>query len=101
VKALRREAHIRRKISEGREKIASIFDIDISPESGNELSELWLKSAQLQMEHRVRIAKMIRGDVADSEVLELFELMLNIYSMGSDEYVQIQRRMQKILFSDT
>ena len=95
------EEHIRRKISEGREKIASIFDIDISPESGNELSELWLKSAQLQMEHRVRIAKMIRGDVADSEVLELFELMLNIYSMGSDEYVQIQRRMQKILFSDT
>jgi hypothetical protein len=44
---------------------------------------------------------MIRGDVADSEVLELFELRLNIYSMGSDEYVQIQKRMQEILFSDT
>lgn len=95
------EAHIKRKISEGREKIASIFDLNISPESGNELSELWLKSTRLQMEYRVKIAKMIRGDVADSEVLELFELMLNIYSMGSDEYVQIQRRMQEILFSDT
>ncbi len=95
------EDHIRRKISEGREKIVSIFDLNISPESSNELSELWVKSTQLQMEYRVKIAKMIRGDVADSEVLELFELMLNIYSMGSDEYVQIQRRMQEILFSDT
>jgi hypothetical protein len=91
---------IKHKISEGREKIVSIFDLNISQENSNELSELWLKSTQLQMEHRVKIAKMIRGDVADSEVLELYELMLNIYSMGSDEYVQIQRRMQEILFSD-
>jgi len=95
------EEHIKRKISEGREKIASIFDLNISPESGNELSKLWLKSTLLQMEYRGKIAKMIRGDVADPEVLELFELMLNIYSMGSDEYVQIQRKMQEILFSDS
>jgi len=95
------EEHIRRKISEGREKIASIFDLNISPEKGDELAELWMKSILLQMEYRVKIAKMIRGDVADPEVLELFELMLNIYSMGSDEYVQIQRRMREILFSDT
>jgi len=93
--------HIRRKISDGQKKIASIFDINISPESGDELSELWMKSILLQMEGRVKIAKMIRGDVADPEVLELFELILNIYSMGSDEYVKIQRRMQEILFSDT
>ncbi len=95
------EEKIKRKISEGREKIASTFDLDISPESGNELSELWMKSTLLQMEHRGKIAKMIRGDVADSEVMELFELILNIYSMGSDEYVQIQKRMQEILFSDS
>ncbi len=95
------EEHIRHKVSDGREKISNIFDIEISPEKGDELAELWVKSIILQMEHRVKIAKMIRGDVADSEVLELFELMLNIYSMGSDEYVQIQKRMQEILFSDT
>jgi len=95
------EEHIRRKISEGQEKIASIFDLNIAPERVNELSELWIKSTLLQMEYRVKIAKMIRGDVADPEVLELFELMLNIYSMGSDEYVQIQRKMQEILFPNT
>lgn len=95
------EAHIKRKVSEGREKIANIFDLNISPEKGDELAELWMKSILLQMDYRVKIAKMIRGDVADSEVLELFELMLNIYSMGSDEYVQIQKRMQEILFSGT
>ena len=95
------EEHLRRKIAKGREKIISIFDLNISQENSNELSELWIKSTLLQMEHRVKIAKMIRGDVADSEVLELYELMLNIYSMGSDEYVQIQKRMQEILFSDS
>ena len=95
------EEHIKHKVSAGREKISSIFDLNVSPEKGDELEELWIKSIQLQMEHRVKIAKMIRGDVADSEVLELFELMLNIYSMGSEEYVRIQRRMQEILFSDT
>ncbi|MCK4483598.1 MAG: hypothetical protein KAU89_02150 [Candidatus Thorarchaeota archaeon] len=95
------EEHLRCKISEGQEKIASIFDLNIPPEHVKELSELWIKSALLQTEYRVKIAKMIRGDVADPEVLELFEWMLNIYSMGSDEYVQIQRKMQKILFPDT
>jgi len=95
------EEHIRRKVSEGREKIENTFDLNLSPEKGDELAELWMKSIMMQMDHRVKIGKMIRGDVADSEVLELFELLLNLYSMGSDEYVQIQKQMHDILFSNT
>ncbi len=76
----------------------SQFDIDLTKEKLNELIELRVKLELLQDRWRTKIAGLIKKDVTDPEIVALYHWMLEAYSMGSEEYVNLFQRFREILF---
>ncbi len=75
------------------------FDLKIPKEKRKELQELVMKGELMQAEWRTKIADLVKGDVADKEVLKIYETLLQIYSLGSKEYRDVLLKTRDILFA--
>ncbi|MFX0107399.1 MAG: hypothetical protein ACFE7R_03880 [Candidatus Hodarchaeota archaeon] len=80
-------------------RLSQVFDIDISEEEKKELTELMIEAIRIEQEGRSKVAKLIRGDVADKEVLGMYEDLVKAYSFGSKRWLEIQQRYRSILLS--
>ena len=52
----------------------------------------------MQASWRTDIAELVKGDVADKKVLDMYDTLLHYYAMGSKEYVDNVMEIRKILF---
>ena len=91
--------HLEKKSREYNERMFKVFDIGLSKEDKEKLVQLRVEAYKKEVEGRAQIAKMIRGDVADKDVLNMFEFLVTMYAMGSDEYIEIHKKMRDIIFS--
>lgn len=82
------------------ESMLESFDLDVPNEKKERLIELTNKRVRMQSKWRRKIAELVKVDVADKEVLEIYGTLLDYYSMGSDEYMEVLQDIRKILFSD-
>jgi predicted ArsR family transcriptional regulator len=94
------EQRIREKLEGFTDKMLETFSLDISKEKRDELLELSIKRAQMQYEWRTKIAEMVSLDVANKEILSMYEMLLDYYSVGSKEYMDIIYRIREILFPE-
>jgi hypothetical protein len=76
------------------------FNLDISSADRKKLHELGVKRTRMQSKWRTKIAKMVKVDVADKKVLQMYEMLLDYYSMGSQEYIETLLEIRNILFPD-
>ena len=75
------------------------FDLKIPKEKRKELHELVMKGELMQAEWRTKIADLVKGDVADKDVLKIYETLLQLYAMGSEEYRDVLLKTRDILFA--
>ena len=94
------EKRIREKLEGYTFKMLETFNLDISEEKREELLDLSIKRAKMQHEWRTKIAEMVSLDVANKEILSMYEMLLDYYSVGSKEYMDIIYRIREILFPE-
>jgi DNA-binding PadR family transcriptional regulator len=94
------EKRIREKIEGYTFKMLEAFNLRLSKEQREELLELSVKRAKMQHEWRTKIAEMVSLDVANKEILSMYEMLLDYYSVGSKEYMDIIYRIREILFPE-
>jgi len=75
-----------------------VFNIKLNARARKEIVGLLTKSELLKDSWRGMIAKLVRADVTDPEVVNMYHWLLDAYAMGNDEYVEIWRKIRKILF---
>jgi hypothetical protein len=76
---------------------ARVFDIKISDADEENLMRLMAESMRIEHQGRSKIGQLIKGDVADKEVLSIYEDLVRLYALGDDEWLKIQRKMREVL----
>ncbi|MFW9809457.1 MAG: hypothetical protein ACFFE6_08770, partial [Candidatus Thorarchaeota archaeon] len=94
------EKRIREKLGSFTEKMLETFNLDLSEEKRKELLDLSVKRTQMQYEWRSKIAEMVSLDVANKEILNMYEMLLDYYSVGFKEYMDVIYRIREILFPE-
>jgi hypothetical protein len=82
------------------EKTLGAFNIELRSGAKKEVVALLAKNEMLKDRWRAIIAGLVRKDVTDPEVVNMYHWLLDAYAMGSDEYISIWRRIRRILFGD-
>ncbi len=91
---------IKKKTADFIDRTERVFDIDITDIQKEKLVKLQMRIMELEYENRQKIAEMIRGDVADEEVLGAYDWLIHLYAIGNDEYVSVQKEVRSIIFPD-
>ena len=63
------------------------------------LSKLFAEAYSLQLKMITEFSKQINEDITSPKEIEILQNLLEIYSIGNPDYLAIQQRMHKILFS--
>ncbi|MFX0107131.1 MAG: hypothetical protein ACFE7R_02515 [Candidatus Hodarchaeota archaeon] len=92
------EGQLREKVVENVDQLSSFFNFNLPEEKKNELIELRLKVAQIEHETYSKLMKMVRTDVANSDVLHMFDDLISTHSIASEEWISLRKRMHEILF---
>ncbi|MFW9960680.1 MAG: hypothetical protein ACFFDV_06665 [Candidatus Thorarchaeota archaeon] len=80
------------------ETMLQSFDLKVPEEKHKELLELMTKQIVMQSAWRTQIAELVKGDVADKKVLEMYQTLLDYYAAGSKEYIDVVMKIREILF---
>jgi DNA-binding transcriptional ArsR family regulator len=94
------EKRIREKLDGFLDKMLETFNIKVTKGKREELLELSVKRAQMQHKWRTKIAEMVNLDIASKETLSMYEMMLDYYSVGSEEYMDTINKIREILFPE-
>lgn len=92
------EEEVRKRSEKHVERYSRVFDLGLSEDEKDKLVNHLVKAERIINKARPKIAKMITGDVADSEVIDMYMWLLRIHAFGSEEWVNIQREMHHLLF---
>ena len=90
---------IKEKTTDYTDRMLRVFDLGVSEEQRKELIDLQVKSYNILSKARPEIASLVKEDVAEKKVLDMYEFLLQIHSLGSEEYMKLQNRINDILFS--
>ena len=92
------EKLLHKKSTEYNERMLKVFDINLTEKQKEELVELRIEAYRKEVDGRAQIAKMIRSDVADKDVLSMFDFLVTMFAMGSEDYIDIHKKMRALLF---
>lgn len=95
------EKRIREKLEGFTDKMLETFNLKISKDKREELVNLSVKRAQMQHRWRTKIAEMVNLDIATKETLAMYEMLLDYYSVGFEEYMETIQRIREILFPES
>lgn len=76
------------------------FKINLGESEKKELVDLLVKGELLKDKWRKDIAALVRDDVTEPEVVNMYHWLLDVYATGSKEYMQLFRRIREILFKE-
>jgi hypothetical protein len=76
------------------------FRIDLAESEKKELVDLLVKCELLKDKWRKDIAALVRDDVTEPEVVNMYHWLLDAYATGSEEYMRLFNRIREILFKD-
>jgi DNA-binding transcriptional ArsR family regulator len=80
------------------EQMVKFFGLNLTKEQMDEYRELKTKAADIEHAAYSKLLRMVRRDVANAEVLYMFEDLICTHSIASDEWIKIRKRMREILF---
>lgn len=76
------------------------FKIDLGESEKEELVDLLVKVELLKDKWRKDIAALVRDDVTEPEVVNMYHWLLDVYATGSREHMELFSRIREILFKD-
>ena len=76
------------------------FKIDLGESEKKELIDLLVKCELLKDKWRKDIAALVRDDITEPEVVNMYHWLLDAYAIGSTEYMQLFSRIREILFKN-
>ncbi|MCF2135857.1 MAG: hypothetical protein K9W43_01335 [Candidatus Thorarchaeota archaeon] len=88
------------RVKQAIDRLNDVFGYNFSEDEKKRLSELVVKAWTIESAGRETIAKMIKGDVVDSDVLDLYEFLLNVHATGIDKWIETQKQIRAILFPE-
>ncbi|MFO7837420.1 MAG: hypothetical protein R6V83_12310 [Candidatus Thorarchaeota archaeon] len=94
------EKEVRERNEEHVKRLSRVFNLGLSEEDKKELVDLLVQAEKIINEARPEIAKMITGDVADEEILDMYMWLLRVHAFGEGEWVNLQKRMHDLLFAE-
>lgn len=74
------------------------FDLKVSDADKEKLLDLLVQNTSIQADWRTKIAELVKGDVADKKVLDMYETLVHYYAVGSKDYLNNVKEIRKILF---
>jgi hypothetical protein len=92
--------HMKQKTTELVERMTKAFDLGLTEEQIKELIALRLKMFELQIDSRKEIADLVRSDVADDALLDMYEWLVEIHSAGKQEFQDTILEIRKFIFKD-
>jgi hypothetical protein len=92
------EKWLERRESERMERTLAAFDIDLTQKDKTDLAFLLTKSEILKDMWRAKIAHLVRGDVTEPNIVDMYHWLIDTYAMGSQEYLNIHQKIRDILF---
>lgn len=92
------ERWLQRRENQRMERTLSEFDIELSNKDKTDLAFLLTKSELLKDKWRTKIAKLVRGDITEPNITDMYHWLLDSYAMGSQEYLDIHQKIRDILF---
>ena len=92
------EGQLAKKMKPYVDNLFETFNLEISDSDKTRLIELMTRNTVMQASWRTDIAELVKGDVADKKVLDMYDTLLHYYAMGSKEYVDNVMEIRKILF---
>jgi len=76
------------------------FRIDLGESEKKKLADLLVKCELFKDKWRKDIAALVRDDVTEPELVNMYHWLLDVYATGSKEYMQLFNRIREILFKD-
>ncbi len=92
------EKMVRKKSSKMFEKLERHFKLDLTEEERQEFEELRFQALKIELDARKEIVKMIRSDIADKDVLDMYEYLLQMFALGDEKYIDIHKKIRKLIF---
>ena len=92
------EKFIAKRLAKDIESIDHVFGFTIPESEHQEFIDLGLKVWEIKDKYAVLILQDLREDLVDSRSLQLYDWLLELLVVGSDEYVELARRMGEIIF---
>ncbi|RDE10737.1 MAG: hypothetical protein C4K49_12920 [Candidatus Thorarchaeota archaeon] len=96
--AAKDEKVVRKEVSEKIGRILSTFQLDVQDDRKQELVDLATRLSVMETSWRAKIGKLVRDDIADPDIIDIFASLVDIYGEGSEEYRNLKLRMREILF---
>lgn len=96
--ATKDEKAVRKDVSEKMERALSVFKLDVPDDRKQELIELVARLAIMETSWRAKVGKLVREDIADSDIIDMYDWLLDIFGEGSEEYTGLKRKIREILF---
>jgi hypothetical protein len=75
-----------------------VFHLDVPEDRKDDFIDLCFKVDMLATSWRTKVGELVREDVTDPEILDMYSWLLEIYAVGSTEYVEYAKKIRKILF---
>ena len=82
------------------EQTLKAFDIDLTKKEKMELARLLTKSELLKDNWRAKIANLAHEDLTEPNITDMYHWLIDAYAMGSQEYLDIHKRIREILFRE-
>jgi hypothetical protein len=82
------------------DKTLRTFMIHLGESEKKELVDLLVKCELLKDKWRKDIVALVRDDVTEPEVVNMYHWLLDAYATGSQEYMQLFSQIREILFKD-
>jgi hypothetical protein len=79
-------------------QMLKFFGFELSEELEKEFVDLRMQASEIEHDAHSKIIRMVRKDVADVDVLYMFEDLMCTHSIASDSWIKIRKRMHEILF---
>jgi DNA-binding PadR family transcriptional regulator len=92
------EKMVRKKSSKMFEKLDQHFKLDLTDEEQKEFEELRFQALKIELDARKEIVKMIRSDIADKDVLDMYEYLLQMFALGDEKYIEIHKKIRELIF---
>jgi DNA-binding transcriptional ArsR family regulator len=89
---------LKKKTREYIERMTKVFDLGLTDEQFEKFIELRYETYKMQLEGRSTVARKVRADVADKEVLQMFEFLVDMYALSNEKYIDLHREIAKLLF---
>lgn len=94
------EKELKESYSRDIQRMEDVFGLKIEESEKEELLDLFVKESYLQQEGREHLIERARVDIAKIDDVELQRMLYRIYAFKSDEWIQTNKKIRDIIFSE-